>query len=57
MFRLFVRPLFAIMLIAMFGVLPLAGQLDAGSFSGQVTDPDGGVIPAATVQIVNQDHW
>ena len=41
--------------MAVFGVLPLVGQRDAGSFSGQVTDPDGGVIPGATVQIVNQD--
>ncbi len=42
-------------LAALLGCLPLAGQVSTGRLSGQVTDPDGGVIPNATVQIVNQD--
>jgi hypothetical protein len=37
------------------GALHLYGQTGTGRFSGQVTDPDGSVIPGATVQIINQD--
>jgi hypothetical protein len=37
------------------GALHLHGQTGTGRFSGQVTDPDGSVIPGATVQIINQD--
>src|SRR5215470_2317171 len=36
--------------------LPAAlGQGGAGRISGQVTDPNGAVIPAASVQVINQD--
>jgi len=37
------------------GALQLAAQNASGRLSGQVTDPDGGAIPAATVQVVNQE--
>jgi len=55
MLRSFTRLLITMMLIAVPGSLSLAGQGGAGHISGQVTDPDGAVIPGATVTIVNQD--
>ncbi len=55
MFRSFRWLLLAMALIPMFSALRLAGQTAAGHFSGQITDPDGAAIPAATIQIVNQD--
>lgn len=55
MFRTVTRLLFAMTILAVLSALPLFAQGGTGSFSGQVTDPDGGVIPGATVEIVNQD--
>ncbi len=55
MFRSFLRLLLAISVISLQGVLPLAGQGGSGRISGQVTDPDGAVIPGASIQVVNQD--
>ena len=54
MHRLFARLLSAQVLIALLLCSPLYGQ-SSGRFSGQVTDQDGGAIPGATVQIVNQE--
>lgn len=53
--RSFLRSLFVVSFILLLSILPLAGQGGSGSISGQVTDPDGAVIPGASVQIVNQD--
>jgi hypothetical protein len=55
MFQSVLRLLFAMALISVLGGLSAAGQGDQGRLSGQVTDPDGAVIPNASVQIVNQD--
>ncbi|MGA3129904.1 MAG: carboxypeptidase regulatory-like domain-containing protein [Terracidiphilus sp.] len=55
MLRSFSRLLYVWALIPMLGVLPLSGQNATGSVSGQVTDPDGSVIPGAAVQVINQD--
>lgn len=54
MHRLFARLLSAQVLIALLLCSALYGQ-SSGRFSGQVTDQDGGAIPGATVQIVNQE--
>jgi Carboxypeptidase regulatory-like domain len=53
--RLFPRQLLSVALLAAIGCLPITGQTGAGRISGQVADPDGNVIPAATVQVVNQE--
>jgi hypothetical protein len=42
-------------LIALLGMPSAVGQDGEGRISGQVTDPDGGVIPGAAIQIINQD--
>ncbi|HEY1742008.1 MAG TPA: carboxypeptidase-like regulatory domain-containing protein [Granulicella sp.] len=55
MLRSFRWLLLAMALISVFSASPLAGQTATGGFSGEVTDPDGAAIPAATVQIVNQE--
>jgi Carboxypeptidase regulatory-like domain len=55
MFRSFRWLLLAVALVPVFSALRLAGQTATGRFSGQVTDPDGAAIPAATIQIVNQE--
>jgi hypothetical protein len=55
MLRLFTRLLYAVTLIAVLGSLPLFAQNAGGRFTGQVTDQDGGAIPGASIQIVNQD--
>ena len=55
MLRSFAPLLIATALFAPPSTPPLLGQTATGRLSGQVTDPDGGVIPGATVQIINQD--
>ena len=45
----------AIPLIALLSLAAAYGQGNEGTISGQVSDPDGGVIPGASVQIINQD--
>jgi Carboxypeptidase regulatory-like domain/TonB-dependent Receptor Plug Domain len=55
MLRLFSRLLWVVTFIAVLGSIPLFGQGANGRFSGQVTDTDGGAIPGASVQIVNQE--
>jgi hypothetical protein len=55
MLRSFTRLLLSLVLIAVLGSLPLAGQGETGRITGKVTDPDGAVIPGAAVTIVNQD--
>jgi Carboxypeptidase regulatory-like domain/TonB-dependent Receptor Plug Domain len=55
MFRLFIRLSFVVMLTALLGGLPLFAQSATGRFSGQVTDQDGGAIPGASVQVINQE--
>ncbi len=57
MLRLLFRLLYAVPLIAVLGCLPLIAQGTNGRFSGQVTDPDGGAIPGASVQIINQETF
>ncbi|MCU1321294.1 MAG: TonB-dependent receptor plug [Acidobacteriaceae bacterium] len=42
-------------LLVALGGLPLYSQMAMGRFSGTVTDSDGGAIPGATVQVVNQE--
>jgi hypothetical protein len=54
MHRLYPRLLSAFVLIALLFCPSLYGQ-SSGGFSGQVTDQDGGAIPGATVQIINQE--
>jgi hypothetical protein len=55
MLQLFSRLPYLLVLIAVLGGLPLSGQNTTGRVSGQVIDPDGGVIPGATVQVINQE--
>jgi hypothetical protein len=55
MFRSFARQLLGLLLVSALGYLIAAGQPAPGRVAGQVTDPDGKVIPGAAVQIVNQD--
>jgi hypothetical protein len=55
MLRLFTRLLCAVTFIAVLGSLPLFAQSVTGRFSGLVTDTDGGAIPGASVQIINQE--
>jgi Carboxypeptidase regulatory-like domain/TonB-dependent Receptor Plug Domain len=61
MLRFFTRLVYGVTLIFVLGslplmtVLPLMAQTASGRISGQVTDLDGGAIPGATVQIVNQE--
>ena len=55
MLRSFAQLLFVMALLSALGALPLLGQGADGRLSGRVTDPDGNVIPGASVQIVNQD--
>jgi hypothetical protein len=55
MLRSLSRFLYSTVLIAVLGGALVFGQQATGRISGQVTDPDGRAIPAATVQIVNQD--
>jgi hypothetical protein len=49
MLRFFSRLLYVVMLLAVLGSLPLFAQSVTARLSGQVTDPDGGAIPGATV--------
>jgi len=53
MLRLLFR-LLSLMLAIVCG-LPLVAQSVTARFSGQVTDTDGGAIPGASIQIVNQE--
>jgi hypothetical protein len=55
MLRSFSRLLYVAMLVAMLGGLPLVAQSVTARFSGQVIDPDGGAIPGASIQVVNQE--
>jgi len=55
MLRLFRQLLYVLAPIAVLGSLSLSGQNTLGRILGQVTDPDGNVIPGAAVQIINQD--
>jgi hypothetical protein len=45
----------AMPLVALLSVPAAFSQGGDGRISGQVTDPQGGVIPGATVQVINQD--
>ncbi len=56
MLRLFSRLLYVVTLLAMLGSLPLFAQSVTARFSGSVTDTDGGAIPGASVQIINQEN-
>lgn len=55
MLRLIAKLQCVITLILVLSSVALEGQSATGRFSGQVTDPDGNAIPAASIQIVNQD--
>jgi Carboxypeptidase regulatory-like domain/TonB-dependent Receptor Plug Domain len=55
MLRFFSRLLYVVTLLAALGSLPLFAQSVTGRFSGLVTDTDGGAIPGASVQIINQE--
>ena len=53
--RSFLRRLLAVALFVLSIGISAAGQSPGGRFSGQIADPDGNVIPGATVQAVNQE--
>lgn len=55
MLRLFSRPLYVVLFLAVLGSLPVFAQSVTGRFAGLVTDTDGGAIPGASIQIVNQE--
>ncbi len=55
MFRFFSRCLFMAMLVAMVVHGASRAQSVTARFSGEVTDPDGGAIPGASVQVINQE--
>ena len=55
MIRSTLRLMLVMPVFALLGLAVAAGQAGQGRISGQVTDPDGGVIPGAAVQIINQD--
>jgi hypothetical protein len=55
MLRLFSRLLYVVLLLVVLGRSPLIAQSVTGRFSGAVTDTDGGAIPGASVQIINQE--
>ncbi len=55
MFRFLLRLLCVASLMVVMGGLPLSSQMAMGRFSGTVSDSDGGAIPGASVQIVNQE--
>src|SRR5580698_3064836 len=57
MHRFFPRLLCVLMFLAIQGGLLLVAQSVTARFSGQVTDTDGGAIPGATVQIINQESF
>lgn len=46
---------FATVLIAVLAARSGMAQLNTGSISGQVTDPNGAVVPRSTVQLVDQE--
>ena len=50
LFRKFQRPLWALLAVILF-TAAVFGQTGNGSLSGQVTDPSGAAIPAATVKL------
>jgi len=54
-FRKFSRPILALLAIFCFSAAVFA-QTGNGSLSGQVTDPSGAAIPAATVTLTGPDH-
>lgn len=55
MFRSFFQLLCVAVLMIASGGLPAFSQMAMGRFSGVVADSDGGAIPGASVQIVNQE--
>jgi hypothetical protein len=57
MIRFLSRVLSAAVLMAVLGALPLFAQSVTARFSGSVTDTDGGAIPGASIQIVNQESF
>jgi hypothetical protein len=55
MFRYLFRLLYAAALCVVLGSLSVGAQSVTARFSGQVTDADGGAIPEASIQVVNQE--
>jgi hypothetical protein len=53
MSRLFIRFWLILCVFTSFGCLPAFAQ--NGQISGQVSDPQGGAVPDATVRVLNQD--
>ncbi|MBB6145707.1 hypothetical protein HNQ77_003668 [Silvibacterium bohemicum] len=53
--RVLSRLMLVLPLITLLGLPAAFGQAGQGRISGEVTDPDGGVIPGAAVQVINQD--
>jgi hypothetical protein len=49
--------LLSVVLFIMLGSLPLLAQSVTARFSGSVTDTDGGAIPGASVQVINQETF
>src|ERR1700753_3536291 len=57
MFRLVLRVCFALTLVCGLLAPVLHAQSVTARFSGTVTDTDGGAIPGAAVQVVNQESF
>lgn len=55
MYRLFSRLLYAAALFVVLASLPLVAQSVTARLSGQIADPDGGAIPGASIQVINQE--
>jgi hypothetical protein len=55
MFRSFIWRLRAVIFLAVLCGISLAAQNANGHLAGQITDQEGGAIPGATVQVVNQE--
>lgn len=57
MLRRMYRILCAISIVLSLGSCVLHGQDATARITGHVTDPDGGVIPGAKIQVVNQENF
>src|SRR5580698_7857423 len=55
MLRFFSRLLHVVTLMILLTGVSLLAQSVTARFSGQVTDTDGGAIPGASIQIINQE--
>src|SRR6185437_3759118 len=54
--RFLIRLLHSAALLTLFGSAVLSAQSVTARFSGQVTDSDGGAIPGASMQVINEER-